>query len=220
MPTIKQILATLGVAVGATIVAGVVAFLNEVHLELSFDKLKDFRITDLSSWTKLGTSLRLDLDRASAEDFVAYWGDIDGGKTIVRQSSIGYENFRNRNRIRGQITDVDDKQTYQLTGYYNDGRVVLTHRGPITGTGVYILDRMQIDSLSIVAYAGYTILEDQVTPGAAGVKLLQCPFVMVDETAAKKFPTLDAAKAAFPFLGKSCTPFEMPVDITVAITKP
>ena len=37
MPTIKQAMAAVELAVAATIATGVVGFLSEVHLEISFD---------------------------------------------------------------------------------------------------------------------------------------------------------------------------------------
>ena len=59
MSLAKQAVLAVALGVLATITAGVVAFLNEVHLEISFDKLKDFRATDLASYAALGTALKL-----------------------------------------------------------------------------------------------------------------------------------------------------------------
>ena len=73
MSFLKKALIAVGIGVLGTIVAGVVAFLNEVHLEVSFDKLKDFKVTDLASYTKLGTALRIELETAKDQDYVAYW---------------------------------------------------------------------------------------------------------------------------------------------------
>lgn len=214
MPTIKQIVVTVLIAVAGTIAAGIVGFLNEVYLEVSFDKLKEFRITDLSSWKLLGTSVKFNVERGSPEDFIAYWVDVDNGKPIVRRSHVAYQNFRGQSRVRGAIVDDDDKTSYALTGFYNNNRAMLAHRGPISGTGVYILDFFQLDSLATSLYAGYTIIEDQVGPGAGKIKLLRCPFVMLDETtASKKVASIDDAKKTFPLLNRGCTPFEMPTDV-------
>jgi hypothetical protein len=220
MPTVKQIVATLLIAITGTIAAGIAAFLNEIYLEISFDKLKDFKITDLSSWTALGTSVKFNAERASPEDFIAYWVDIDNNKRIVRRSRVSYQNFRGQSRIRGVITDEDDKTPYALTGFYNNNRAAFAHRGPISGVGIYILDFFQLDNLGINVYAGYAIIEDQVGAGASMIKLLRCPFVMTDEAAASsKITSIDIAKATFPMLNRDCTPFEMPADVVPAGTK-
>src|SRR5882757_10034208 len=100
MPSLKQIAVTLLIAIAGSIAAGAAAFLNEIYLEISFDKLKDFRITDLSSWKSLGTSIKFNAERGAPEDFVAYWVDIDKGKPSVRRSSVAYQNFRAQARIR------------------------------------------------------------------------------------------------------------------------
>jgi hypothetical protein len=219
MPTIKQTLGALGIAVAATLLTGVVAFLNEVHLEVSFDKLKDFKSTDLESYAKLGTALRFDVESAVAQDFVAYWVDDERGKPIVRKSSISYKNFRLSNRIAGKLIDDDDKQSYAITGYYNSNKIVFSHRGPISGTGVYVLDLVRIDDLPGRTYAGYAII-DEGQSGSRMTTMLQCPFVMIDEDlATKKVVSNEAAIKAFSFLGTACTPFNLPENVTTATVK-
>jgi hypothetical protein len=218
--SIKQVLLAIVLGVLATIGGGVIAFLNEVHLEVSFDKLKDFKVTDLASYVKLGTALRFECETAADQEYVAYWVDDDDGKPIVRQSDISYKNFRLNNRIVGTLVDRDDEASYAITGYYNSNKLVFSHRGPLKGTGVYVLDLIQLDSVNRTIYAGYAIMDDQIRRGSVKYQVLQCPFVMIDGTTAlKKFPTIEDAKKAFPFLGGACTPFEMPENVTVAAAK-
>src|SRR3979490_1160819 len=132
--SIKQVLIAIGLGVLATIGGGVIAFLNEVHLEVSFDKLKDFKVTDLASYVKLGTALRFELETAADQENIAYWVDDDGGKPIVRKSEISYKNFRLNNRIAGTLVDEDNHANYAITGYYNSNKMVFSHRGPLYGT--------------------------------------------------------------------------------------
>lgn len=218
--SIKQVLLAIALGVLATIGGGVIAFLNEVHLEVSFDKLKDFKVTDLASYVKLGTALRFELETAADQEYVAYWVDDDSGKPIVRQSDISYKNFRLNNRIVGTLVDKDDDASYAITGYYNSNKMVFSHRGRLQGTGVYVLDLIQLDNVNSGIYAGYSIIDDQIQHGSNKYQVLQCPFVMIDGTTAlKKFPTIEDAKRAFPFLGSICTPFKMPENVTVAAAK-
>jgi hypothetical protein len=219
MPTIKQILSVFGIAVLATSVAGIVAFLNEVHLEISFDKLKDFRATDLASYAKLGAALKFEIETAGDKEFTAFWVDDDHGKLVVRKSDVSYKDFHFTNRIVGRLIDEDDKTAYAITGYYNDNRVVFSHRGPISGTGVYILDLFPIDDIPGLIYGGYTIFEDVPKSRNIG-HAVRCPFIMVEEAiATNRFTSIDAVRKAFPFLNTACISFEMPIDLTAASTK-
>ena len=219
MSFLKKALIAVGIGVLGTIVAGVVAFLNEVHLEVSFDKLKDFKVTDLASYTKLGTALRIELETAKDQDYVAYWVDDDIGKPVIRSSTISYKNFRLNNRFAGKLVDDDDHAEYAITGYYNSDRLVFTHRGAQSGVGIYILDLIPLDGINANVYAGFAIIDDVVTPGASTYRVLQCPFMMIEqEAAASKYPSIDAAKKAFPFLAGACAPFQMPANITMAQT--
>jgi hypothetical protein len=218
--SIKQVLIAIGLGVLATIGGGVIAFLNAVHLEVSFDKLKDFKVTDLESYVKLGTALRFELETSADQEYIAYWVDDKDGDPIVRQSDISYKNFRLNNRIVGTLLDKDDEASYAITGYYNSNKMVFSHRGPLQGTGVYILDLIQLAGVNRGIYAGYSIIDDQIAGGSTKYQVLQCPFVMIDATTAlKKFETIDKAKKAFPFLAGACTPFKMPENVTVAVAK-
>jgi hypothetical protein len=220
MSRIKQVLLAIGLGVLATIGGGVIAFLNEVHLEISFDKLKDFKVTDLASYVKLGTALRFELETAADQEYIAYWVDDDDGKAVVRRSGISYKNFRLNNRVAGNLIDDDDHASYAITGYYNSHKIVFSHRGPFQGTGVYILDLIQLDNITRNIYAGYSIIDKQVERGSTKYQVLQCPFVMIDETTAlKSFPAIADAKKAFPFLGGVCTPFKMPGNVTAAVVR-
>ncbi len=216
MSFVKQAAAAAGLAVIATLATGVIAFLNEVHLEVSFDKLKDFKVTDLASYTALGTALRIELETASDQDFVAHWVDDDGGKSVVRRSRISYKNFRLNNRISGNMTD-DDKAVYAITGYYNSEKLVLAHRGQQGGTGVYTLELVQLNGTTANVFAGYQIMEDQVAPNSTNFQIVQCPFIMMDEAfASEKFPSIESARKTFPFLDNACRPFALPINITTS----
>ena len=219
MPTIKQALAAIGIGIAGTVAAGIVGFLSEVRLEISFDKLKDFKWTDIATWRALGTALKFELETAADQDFIAYWVDDDDGKPVVRRSSISYKNFRLNNRVAGKLVDDDNQAAYAITGYYNSNKIVFSHRGPLYGTGVYILDLIQLDNITRHVYAGYAIIDDQ-DRGSATFRVLQCPFIMIDEVAASKsFPTIEAATKTFPFLANACTVFKMPGNVTAANAK-
>jgi hypothetical protein len=218
--TFKQVLIALGLGALVPIGGGVIGFLNEVHLEISFDKLKDFKFTDLESYYKLGTKLRVELETAAEQEYVAYWVDDDGGKPIVRRSSISYKNFHLNNRVTGALIDDDDQSSYAITGYYNSHRIVFSHRGPFEGTGVYILDLIQLSNVAGKIFAGYSIIDDQIEEGSPKSRVLQCPFVMIEETTAlKSFAAIEDAKKAFPFLKGECVPFKMPENVTLASGK-
>jgi hypothetical protein len=213
MSFLKQALVAVCIAVLGTLIAGVVGFLNEVHLEVSFDKLKDFKATDLESYTKLGSGVRFDVETAKDQDYVAYWMDNDHGKPKVRSSKISYKNFGLRSRIAGKLVD-DDSVEYAITGYYNSNRLLFVHRGPRFGVGTYILDQTQLDDINGNVYVGYGIFEDWIT---GAVQILKCPFIMIAEPeASSKYPSIDVATKAFPFLGVACKVFPMPENVTTA----
>jgi hypothetical protein len=216
--SIKQVLVAVGLGVLATIGAAVIGFLNTVHLEISFDKLKDFKVTDLESYYRLGTSFRFELETTADQEYVAYWVDNDdAGRPVVRRSSISYKNFRLNNRVAGVLVDDDDQSSYAISGYYNSHKIVFSHRGPFDGTGVYMLDLIQLSNIKGRIYAGYSIIDDQITPGSTKYQVLQCPFVMMEETTAIR--SIEDAKKVFPFLRGECAPFKMPENVTVAAGK-
>jgi len=219
--SVKQVLGAIALGILATILGSVVAFLNEVHLEISFDKLKDFKVTDVASYAKLGTALRFELETAADQDYVGYLVDDDNGKPIIRKCNISYKNFRLSSRVVGTLVTEDDDASYAINGYYNSDKIVFSHHGSLQGgTGVYILDLIQLNNVNRSVYAGYSIIDDQVESGSTKYQVLQCPFVMVDEAVAlKNFPTVEDAKKAFPFLGGICTPFRMPDNVTTAAIK-
>lgn len=215
MSFVKQALSVIGVAFLATLIAGIVGFLNEVHLEVSFDKLKDFNPTDLKSYANLVTKLRVDLETAKDQEYVAYWMDDDNGAPKVRSSKISYKNFGISSRIAGKLVD-DDSAEYAITGYYNSNRLLFVHHGSQFGTGTYILNQTQLNGINGNVYAGYGIFED-ISTGTSAVHVLQCPFVMIAEPdASGKYPSVDVATKAFPFLGIACKEFPMPKSITTA----
>jgi hypothetical protein len=215
MSFLQKALAAICIAVLGTLIAGVVGFLNEVHLEISFDKLKDFKATDLESYTKLGASMRVDVETAKDQDYVAYWMDDDNGKPQVRSSKISYKNFGIRSRIAGKLID-DDNAEYAITGYYNSSRLMFVQRGAQSGTGTYILNQVQLDGINGNVYAGYGIFED-VDTGSPAVHILKCPVIMIAEPdASSKYPSIEVATKAFPFLGVACKVFPMPESIMTA----
>jgi hypothetical protein len=215
MSFLKKAILAVCAAILGTLIAGGVGFLNEVHLEISFDKLKDFNPTDLASYAKLGAGMRVDVETAKDQDYVAYWMDDDNGKPQVRSSKISYKDYGIRSRIVGKLVD-DDGAEYVMTGYYNSNRLLFVNRGTQSGTGTYILDHTQLDGINGNAYAGYGIFED-VNTGSPVIHILKCPFIMIAEPDASiKFPSIDAATRAFPFLRVACKEFPMPKSITTA----
>src|SRR5262245_18107230 len=123
MPTLKQILIALALAILGVVVTGIVGLVSTAHVEISFDKLKDFKLTDLESWKALGTSVRFDVQVSEPREFLAVWGDNEQGKTVVRTSNVNFKNFKFPSRIRGTLSD-QDKASYVITGYYNSKRLV------------------------------------------------------------------------------------------------
>jgi hypothetical protein len=213
MSWIRKALLAFGAGLALTIVGGIVAFLNEVHLEVSFDKLKDFKATDLASYARLGTALKFDLETAEPEEFVGYFVDDDEGKPEIRKVSVSFKNYRLRNRLSGDLMFEDDHSDFAITGYYNNDRIVFAHHGPISGTGVFILDSRQI-GLTKAIYVGYAIVEELKHTGSSETWILQCPFLMIDEASAvEKFGSIEAARTAFPILSTNCTPFAMPPNV-------
>jgi hypothetical protein len=72
MPTLKQIFWTLMAGVAVSVIGTIIGFLSAARLEISFDKLKDFEITDLKSYKTLGTSVKFDLELSEPREFVAF----------------------------------------------------------------------------------------------------------------------------------------------------
>ena len=64
---------------------------------------------------------------------------------------------------------------YAITGYYNSNKIVFSHRGPLQGTGVYILDLIQLDNFTRQIYAGYAIIDDQVGARLYGIARTPMP---------------------------------------------
>jgi len=210
MPTLKQILAAIGIAVLLGIVTAVVGFLSSARLEISFDKLKNFDPTSLKSYGALGASVKFDFELSQPREFVAYWGENDSGKTVLQQGAVHFNNFKLSSRIEGVISPKADVD-YKIVGYYNSDRIVFSHRGPISGVGVYILNVFQIGGLAHEVYVGYVVQEDIKTEGRKDVWMTQCPFVMVEQSdAAKTYATPEAAQKAYPVLRTECSEFKMP----------
>jgi hypothetical protein len=91
----------IGVLYGVlgTFFAAILAFLSEVHLEISFDKLRQFKATDLSSYSELFTAVTLAAELTTQQEFIAFWVDDDEGKHVIRSSDVIYKNFRLNNRL-------------------------------------------------------------------------------------------------------------------------
>lgn len=230
MPTLKQILAAIGIAILLGIVTGVVGFLSSARLEVSFDKLKDFDPTSLKSYGALGTSVNVDLELSEPREFVAYWGENANGKTVIESGAISFSNFKLSSRIEGVIrvkigegiVRPKGNIEYKIVGYYNSSRIVFSHRGSISGVGVYILDVFQITGMEHEVYVGYVVSEDSKTEGQDETWVTQCPIVMIEQSDAAKSklsldssstPTekkLEAVQKAYPVLRTECHEFKMP----------
>jgi hypothetical protein len=213
MPTLKQILWTVAGGIIVSLVVTTIGFLSAARLEISFDKLKDFDISDLKSYKTLGTSVKFDFQLSEPREFVAFWGENNNGKTVIQTSDVHFKNFKLSSRIEGAITihrPAGDVR-FNITGYYNSDRVVFSHRGPISGVGVYILDLYQVANVTGEVFDGYAIFEDVKIEGQNKVWLTQCPFVMIEQpAAAKPYSTIDDAQKAFSSLRTECTEFKMP----------
>jgi hypothetical protein len=216
MPSIKQIFWAIVIALGAVAVTGVVGFLSAAHLEISFDKLRDFDATDLKSYKALGTSVKFDFELSQPREFIAYWGENDSGRTVVRKSNVNFKNFKLSSKIQGAIVDETKRGpvSFGIVGYYNSERVVFSHRGPISGVGVYILNTFQIGDERIEAYAGHMIVEDIKGDNQNEIWLVQCPFIMLArDLGEKEFPTIEKAQEAFALLKTQCAEFKVPTRI-------
>jgi hypothetical protein len=212
MPTLKHIFWAIVAGVVLTLITGVVGFLSAARLEISFDKLKDFQPTDLKSYKALGTSVRFDFEMSNPREFVVFWGEYEDGKTRIRKSDVQFKKFKLSSKIQGEFVDRVDAESisYNIVGYYNSNRIVFSHRGPISGLGIYILNAIQLNGMSGEAYAGYMIVEDIKSLSTQDRWITQCPIVMIQEGAsAKKYPTIDAAKAEFPLLQTNCSEFTL-----------
>ena len=213
MPTLKQILWAIGAGVAISLVTVIVGFLSAAHLEISFDKLKDFDPTDLKSYRHLGTSVNFDFELTEPREFIAYWVEDEDGRPIVHTGDVSINNFKLTSKIRGKIVEKigDEAVPFRIIGYYNSERLVFSHRGPIQGVGVYILNAFQVGEKQVEAYAGYTVFEGIKDPSQNIVSLMQCPFIMVERrSGAKDYSTIEKAKDAFPMLKTQCTEFKVP----------
>jgi len=212
MPTLKQIIWTVAAGVAISLGATIIGFLSAARLEVSFDKLKDFDVTDLKTYKSLGTSVKFDLQLSQPREFVAFFSELEEGKTVVKESDLHFNNFKLSSRIEGKITDhpKEGDVIYDIIGYYNTDRVVFSHRGPISGVGVYILNSFQLPHVPGEIFAGYAIFED-IIEGTNKTRLTQCPFVMVEQLGSiKPYTTTDDARKAFSLLRTDCTVFNVP----------
>jgi len=212
MPTFKTILWTIGAGILVSVVTAVIGFLSAARLEISFGKLRDFEITDLKSYKALGTSVKFDLELSQPREFIAYWAENENGKTVVQKSDVHFKNFKLSSRIEGEITNHFDagNVNFSIIGYYNSDRLVFSHRGPISGVGVYILDMIQPPGFTTEAFFGYSIFEDVKVEGQKDIWITKCPFVMIEQSAAQRYLAVDDAKKAFSLLRAECTEFKMP----------
>src|SRR6185503_9228595 len=214
MSTARKIASWLGVSVALILTAVIVGLLSEAHLEVSFDKLRDFHVTSPSSYTALLTSVKVDVERNEPERFRAYFGENDNGRTSVSRGDVTFKKFLFSSRIRGTFLDKSTKAIFSIAGYYNDRRLVFAHRGPESGVGIYMLERFEPTGITKSLYAGYTIHEDVKFASKNELWITRCPFVMIEESlAAEKYDNPSAAKAAFPLLASNCVEFKLPTDL-------
>ena len=76
MQTIKKVGAGIGIAIITAVIGGIISFLSEAHLELSFAKLKDFKVTEISSYMTLLTSIKVDLEENEPKLYLGYFGEL------------------------------------------------------------------------------------------------------------------------------------------------
>jgi len=203
----------VGILVAALLgIAGVVVgLLNEAHLELSFDKLKGFDPLNVGSYRHLLTSLRFDISESEPQHFRAYFGENVDTRTTLSAADLIYKKFRFSNRIKGSLFDEKEGKSFAIGGYYNDERLVFSHRGQISGVGIYILERFDE---APPMYMGYYVAEDVKFEGTKDYWTVQCPIIIIEaKIAAQKYPTAQKARDAFPFLGTLCVEFKLPTAL-------
>jgi hypothetical protein len=212
MPTLKKISWAIGAGIAISLVTAIVGFLSAAHLEISFDKLKSFDPTDLKSYKLLGTSVKFDFELSQQREFIAYWIEEEE-RPIVHRGDMNFNNFKLTSSIRGEIVEKIGSETipFRIVGYYNSGRLVFSHRGPVHGVGVYILSSFEVGKVMVEAYAGYAIVETVKEGSQNVVSLLQCPFIMIERgEGEKEYPTVEKAQEAFPLLKTQCVEFKAP----------
>ena len=213
MPNLKQILWAVGAGIAISLTTAIIGFLSTARLEISFDKLKGFEVTNLKTYTAFGSSVKFDLETSQPREFVAFWGMNYNGKTVLEKSDVHFKNFKLSSRIEGAITDhfPQGDVIFDIIGYYNSDRIVFSHRGPISGVGVYMLNVIQASGLLNAAYVGYAMVEDVKVEGKSDTWVTQCPFVMIARSdALQRYKTTDDAKKAFSILQKDCVEFKTP----------
>ncbi|HEX2725243.1 MAG TPA: hypothetical protein VHN20_05440 [Beijerinckiaceae bacterium] len=188
-----------------------VGFLNTARLELSFDKLKDFDVLNVNTYNTLGTSLKFDLETSEPMELLVFYNDVDEAKRLVRKSTVSLKNFKLNSRVQGHLVDDDLQKTkFNVTGYYNTERLVLSHRGPFGGLGIYVLEQRQLKDVDYPVFSGFVIMENQLSESARGTSLTQCPCVMVSASAPAKYTQVEVAEATYPFLTKGCSQISLP----------
>src|SRR5262245_16980669 len=105
MPTFKQTLIPIGDAIGTPLNGGAFVFISEAHLELSFDKLTEFSLTNFDSYSQLITSINFDFLRKRVNLYRADYGENDNGTTRISRADISFRYFRFSSRIAGTSTE-------------------------------------------------------------------------------------------------------------------
>ncbi|SEP39994.1 hypothetical protein SAMN04487843_11598 [Methylobacterium sp. ap11] len=209
MPALRNTLIGIALAILGTIVTGIIGFLNTASLSVSFDKLKDFDPLNLSTYKALGTSLNFDVQTSEPLEFTSFYVDVNNGNRLVRRANIVLKNFKINHRVQGYFI-ADDGVKYSLSGYYNSDRMVINHRGPARGLGVYVLDAVQLQKIPTTVYVGFAIMENQIQDGDKNPVMTQCPYVMIDPQAPNEFLATDKIEEQFPLLKASCTVVDVP----------
>ena len=111
---------------------------------------------------------------------------------------------------------VEDHALFDVSGFYREDRLVLTHRGYQNGgEAVYILDYFHDPGV----YAGYVIAEDSKL-GGPEYWVVQCPVMMIlgDQPNASFTSPADVAKD-IPYMRTKCIEFKMVPTLREVVEK-
>lgn len=215
---VSNTLKATGIAILAVVGGGIGGFLSQAYLEVWFDNVPDFKITDLATWPSIAKGFSAKFDVTRPQLYRAYYGENAGDPettTKISTADFALRTFQITGKVIGSKTK--DGKTYIISGHSNPDHLVLTQRSPFGGVGTYLLKNTR-DNNNREFYFGYFFTEDFKKAGSDELWITQCPFVMMDQSVGiQSYPTADAAKSAFGFLRTKCIEFKLPASIFVEL---
>jgi len=215
---VSKALKATGIAILAVIAGGIGGFLSQAYLEVWFENVPEFKITDLSTWPSVAKGISAKFDVTKPLLYRAYYGENAGDPemtTKISRADFALRIFQITGKVIGSKTK--EGMTYHISGHSNPDHLVLTQRSPRGGVGAYFLKNTR-DSNNREFYFGYFLTEDFKKAGSDELWVTQCPFVMMDQSVGiQSYPTEDAAKSAFGFLRTKCMEFKLPASIFVEL---